>query len=60
LQNGWEIDAVVADPATGASVRVHHRALPTQTNPAALGRLIAQKLFDAGAKPLLELAGGAQ
>jgi hydroxymethylbilane synthase len=59
-----EIFAVVAAPETGKAVRVHHRearhgALDADASAAALGRLAAQMLLDAGAGPLLEnLAGG--
>jgi hydroxymethylbilane synthase len=48
------IFAVVAAPETGLTVRVYHRASFTDADPVALGRLVAQKLFDAGAGPLLE------
>jgi hydroxymethylbilane synthase len=51
-----EIFAVVADPATGKAVRIHHYAMREFTHPVALGRLAAQKLMDAGAGPLLEAA----
>jgi hydroxymethylbilane synthase len=58
-ENGsWiEIFAVVADPATGATVRVFHQAAHADADPAALGRLVAQKLIEAGAGPLLAAAG---
>ena len=49
-----EIFAVVAAPETGTTVRVFHRAPQAGSDPAALGRLIAQKLIEAGAGPLLE------
>jgi hydroxymethylbilane synthase len=55
-----EVFAVVADPATGKAVRVHHLAPHQDTDPIVLGRLVAQKLFDAGAGLLLAAAGGAQ
>jgi hydroxymethylbilane synthase len=48
------IFAVVAAPKTGLTVRVYHRASFADSDPAALGRLIAQKLIKAGAGPLLE------
>jgi hydroxymethylbilane synthase len=54
-----EIFAVVAVPATGLAVRVFHRALRADSDPVTLGRLIAKKLFEAGAGPLLEASGGA-
>lgn len=53
-----EVFAVVAAPDTGFAVRVHHRAPHAGTDPIALGRLVAQKLMDAGAGPLLAAAGG--
>jgi hydroxymethylbilane synthase len=53
-----EIFAVVAAPATGATVRVFHRALRAESDPMALGRLTAQMLIEAGAAPLLEAADG--
>jgi hydroxymethylbilane synthase len=53
-----EIFAVVAAPATGATVRVFHRAARAGADPAALGRLAARMLIEAGAGPLLEAAGG--
>jgi hydroxymethylbilane synthase len=49
-----EIFGVVAAPDTGSAVRIYHRALWNTTDPAALGRLAAQMLVDAGAGPLLE------
>ncbi len=52
----WEIFAVVADPESGKTVRVFHRFSEAGAN--ALGRLTAQMLIDAGAGPLLVLAGG--
>jgi hydroxymethylbilane synthase len=60
VRNGreWEIFAVVADPETGKAVRVCHRAPSQGVEPAELGCLIAKMLIDAGAEPLLELAGG--
>lgn len=54
-----EIFAVVAAPDTGLAVRVFHRARTVDSDPATLGRLIAQKLIDAGAGPLLEASSGA-
>jgi hydroxymethylbilane synthase len=65
LRNGWEYEifAVVADPLTGKAVRVFHKetrgGLPNTTADAeALGQLVAQKLIDAGARPLLASASG--
>jgi hypothetical protein len=51
-----EIFGVVAAPATGSAVRIYHRAPWNTTDPAALGRLAAKMLVDAGAGPLLEAA----
>jgi hydroxymethylbilane synthase len=50
-----EIFGVVADPASGASVRIFERAPRTSTDPAALGRQAARRLFEAGAGPLLNM-----
>jgi hydroxymethylbilane synthase len=52
-----EIFGVVAAPETGKAVRIYHRAPRGQYEPAELGKLAAQMLIDAGAKPLLEAAG---
>jgi hydroxymethylbilane synthase len=62
LRNGWEweIFAVVAAPETGKAVRVHQRVPHAGADPAALGRLVAQKLIDAGAGSLLAGAGGSR
>jgi hydroxymethylbilane synthase len=59
VPNGWETYAVVADPKTGKAVRVYHRTPPQETDAAELGRFIAQKLNEAGAGPLLAVAGDA-
>jgi hydroxymethylbilane synthase len=53
-----EVFAVVAAPETGQAVRVYHRVPHAGANPVSLGRLVAQKLIDAGAGPLLAAAGG--
>ena len=53
-----EIFAVVAAPETGAAVRIFHRAPRGDSDAAALGRLAARMLIDAGAGPLLEAASG--
>ncbi len=50
-----EIFGVVADPATGETIRIHETALRAETAPESLGRLAARKLFDAGAGALLAL-----
>jgi len=52
-----EIFAVVAAPDTGSAVRIFHRAPRGDSDPAALGRLAARKLIEAGAGPLLEAVG---
>ncbi len=56
----WEIFALVAVPETGFSVRVFHREPRTNSEPRALGLLIANKLLDAGAGPLLEASSGVE
>jgi hydroxymethylbilane synthase len=55
-----EIFAVVASPETGNAVQVHHCAPRGERDAAALGRLAAKMLLDAGAGPLLEVVGGAK
>jgi hydroxymethylbilane synthase len=50
----YDIFGVVAVPETGAAVRIVHSAPGTGCDPAALGRLAAKMLLDAGAGPLLE------
>ena len=58
-----EVFAVVASPDSGATVRVYHRSVRDNNNPAELGREIAAMLMEAGAGPLLaagdDAAGGA-
>jgi len=51
-----EIFGVVADPATGKAIRVHHETRSAEMGPVALGQLVAEKLLEAGAGPLLEAA----
>jgi hydroxymethylbilane synthase len=51
-----EIFGVVTAPETGATVRIFHRAPRGDSDAAALGRLAARMLIDAGAGPLLESA----
>jgi len=51
-----EIFGVVASPVTGEAVRIHHEARTSETDAAALGRIAAQKLIEAGAGALLEVA----
>ncbi len=53
-----EIFAVVADPKTGAAVRIFHRASRNESDPVTLGNLTAKMLLEAGAGPLLEAEGG--
>ena len=53
-----EVFAVVANPETGAAVRVYHRAPRSNSDPVALGQLVAKMLIEAGAAPLLEAANG--
>src|SRR5580658_1958116 len=53
-----EIFAVVAAPESGSAVRIFHRAPRGDSEAAALGRLAAKMLLDAGAGPLLEMAAG--
>ena len=49
-----EIFAVVADPATGKAIRIHHESRRAEIGPVALGQLAAEMLIEAGAAPLLE------
>jgi hydroxymethylbilane synthase len=48
-----EIFGVVADPATGRAIRAHETAPRQHTDPENLGRVIAGKLLDAGAREML-------
>ena len=58
-QRDWdEIFGLVADPETGFAVRVFHSAPHADSDPMALGRLVADKLIEAGAGPLLAASGG--
>ena len=54
-----EVFGVVAVPETGAAVRVYEQVPMAGSDPVALGQLIARKLVEAGAGPLLEAASGA-
>jgi hydroxymethylbilane synthase len=54
-----EVFAVVASPDSGATVRVYHRSVRENDDPAALGRQIASMLMEAGAGPLLAAASDA-
>jgi hydroxymethylbilane synthase len=53
-----EIFGVVANPETGAAVRIYHRAPRSDSDPVALGQLVARMLLEAGAGPLLEATDG--
>jgi hydroxymethylbilane synthase len=48
-----EIFGVVAAPATGRAIRAHETAPRQHTDPENLGRVIAGKLLDAGAREML-------
>jgi hydroxymethylbilane synthase len=48
-----EIFGVVADPATGRTIRVHETAPRQHTDAENLGRVVANKLLEAGARELL-------
>jgi hydroxymethylbilane synthase len=54
-----EVFAVVANPESGAAVRIDHRAPRSDSDPLALGQLAAHMLLEAGAGPLLQASGGA-
>jgi hydroxymethylbilane synthase len=54
-----EVFAVVADPQSGATVRVYHSSVRENPDPVALGRQTAAMLLEAGAGPLLAAAGEA-
>jgi hydroxymethylbilane synthase len=56
---GNEIFGVVAEPETGAIVRIYHRAEPDEMDAESLGRFAARMLLDAGAGVLLAAAGEA-
>jgi hydroxymethylbilane synthase len=51
-----EIFAVVADPANGKAIRIHHESRRSEIGPVALGQLAAEMLLEAGAASLLESA----
>jgi len=53
-----EIFGVVANPETGAAIRVFHSAHRTDPDPVTLGLVAAHMLHEAGAGPLLKAAGG--
>jgi hydroxymethylbilane synthase len=52
----WEIFGVVADPATGRTIRIHQNAVRWGTHPDDFGRLAAEKLLASGARELLTTA----
>lgn len=54
-----EVFAVVAAPNTGEAVRLHHSAQRKDSNPEALGRLVAKMLLEDGAGALLQSSAGA-
>jgi hydroxymethylbilane synthase len=61
LDGLWdEIFAVVAEPGTGQSVHILHRAPREDSNPVVFGQVAARKLMDAGAGPLLAALTPAQ
>ncbi len=51
-----EIFGVVADPASGEAVRIHHAAPRDGSGPESLGKLMAHMLMEAGAGRFLSLA----
>jgi hydroxymethylbilane synthase len=51
-----EVFAIVADPVSGAAVRIFHSESRNASDPASLGRLAAHMLIEAGAGPLLAAA----
>ena len=51
-----EIFGVVANPASGRAIRVHHETRRADIGPTALGQLVAEKLLEAGAGEMLEAA----
>jgi hydroxymethylbilane synthase len=53
IEPSHEVFAVVAAPESGAAVRVYHRSPAAGADPILLGQLVARKLIEAGAGPLL-------
>jgi hydroxymethylbilane synthase len=51
-----EIFGVVANPASGRAIRMHHETRRAEMGPIALGQFAAEKLLEAGAGPMLEAA----
>jgi hydroxymethylbilane synthase len=62
-ETSWEIFGVVANPDTGRTIRASHSVPGTHSDPAALGRAMAEMLLSSGAGALLAgsplAAGGA-
>jgi hydroxymethylbilane synthase len=54
-----EVFGVVADPATGKTIRIHELADSAETDPDSLGKLVARKLIEAGAGSLIQLTAEA-
>ncbi len=54
-----EVFGVVAAPDTGTAIRVYHQAVRAESDPVTLGKLIAEKLLQAGAAAVLSAAGEA-
>ena len=54
----YEIFGVVAQPETGAAVRIQHRVPCVGADPVVLGELAAKMLLEAGAGELLATVGG--
>ncbi len=50
-----EIFGVVADPATGRTIRIHENADSAETDPETLGKMVAQKLIESGAGSIIQL-----
>jgi hydroxymethylbilane synthase len=56
---GWDLHAVVADPATGETIRILHHMHGERANAALLGKLAADQLLAAGARKILQRAAEA-
>jgi len=56
-QDTVEIFGVVADPATGQTIRAYEKASREATDPESLGRFVAQRLMHDGAGALMQLTG---
>ena len=57
-ESSVEVFSVVAAPETGAAVRVYIEAHLKDVDPLELGKVVAGKLIEAGAGPLLEALSG--